>query len=303
MELSEDAVALLAKILNVSGDKVKEYAEAEDGEKQLVELNANNLKKKQDEGHKKGLGMTSKAYKTALKSTFDIDVTGETAEEMFESLKEQLLDRGAEDVSDDAVKAHPAYKALQTDLTRKEQEFNKNVEKRVKEQMKEKDAQYQKEIKAAKRMGIMTEAEREAERWLTENNAILSTDTEKRRKQIKELAKKLDSYEIEKDEDGTFLISQNDKAVTNNEGHNASLSDIFREYDYLYNFQQTQQRQSTQLNPNGSGGGQKRFEHFKGEVPKNEAELTQLRYDRVNGKLTKEAFKEAEAAYEAGKTA
>lgn len=296
MELT---ASFLKAFLGISEEKAQEILDSEDAEQQIKSLNADNLKKKFDEGHKKASKLTSKQLVDALKAEFDIDLSGETAQELAQSLKEQISDREAEDVSEETIKAHPAYKALQSDLTRKDQDFNKAVEKKVKEQVKEKEAQYQKDLKAAKRQGLMTEAEVEAERWLTENNAVLSTDPEKRKKQIKELARKLDSYDLEKDEDGSFLISKDGTPLTNKEGHNAALPDIFGEYDYLFNFQTTQQRQSTQLDPKNPGGNgqQKVFQHYKGEVPKTEQEYKALEIKAVNREISREAFKEVEAAW------
>lgn len=304
MELNEVAVSLLAAILNVKPEQVQEMAESEEAEKQFKELNASNLKKKFDEGHKKASKLTSKDFATALKSAFDVDVAGESPEEIAASIREALSDRDADDISDDVIKAHPLFKAEAEKNLRNEQQFNKAVEKKVKEQVKEKEADYQRQLKEAKRSGIMTEAEVAAERWLTDNNAILHSDPEKRKRQIKELAKKLDSYDLEKDEDGQFMISKDGTPLTNKEGHNASLSDVFQEHDYLFNFQTVQQRQSSQLNPNANGRTQtQQFQHYKGDVPKTDAEMEALSFKAANREISKEAYKEVAAFYEASKTA
>lgn len=302
MELNEEAVSLLASILNVSSEKIKEYAEGEEAEKQLKELNANNLKKRFDEGHKKASKLTSKTYTDALKAEFDVDITGETPEDIARNFKEAISDRDADDISEETIKSHPAYKALQSEKTRVEQDKLKEVEKEVKKRVKETEEKFKSDLKAAKKLGIMSEAELEAERWLTESGAILHADPEKRKKQIKELAKKLESYDLEKDEDGGFLISKDGTPLTK-DGHNAKLTDVFREYDYLYSFQEVKQRESTKLDPKNPGGGNKQFEHFKGVVPKDDKEMSDLRIKRVNREISPEAFKEVEAAYEATKTA
>jgi hypothetical protein len=303
MELNEVAKNLLAAILNVSPDKVAEMAESEEAEQQFKELNATNLKKRFDDGHKKGVKFSSKEYIAALKSSLDVDVSGESPEDIANSIKEALSDRDADDISEEAVKAHPLFKAESEKSLKLEQSFNKEVEKKAKVLVKEKETEFERKLKEAKRSGFLTEAEMAAEKWLTENNAILSPDPEKRKKQIKELAKKLDAYDLDKDEDGQFLISQGATPVLNKEGHNASLSDVFQEYDYLYNFQTVQQRQSTGINPNAPSSGNNGFKHYKGEVPKDEAGMNELRTKKLYGELTADAYKEVEAAYVASKTA
>lgn len=302
MELSEQAAAILAAILNVPVSKVKEYAEAEDAEQQIKDLNAANLKKKFDEGHKKASKITSKNLIEAIKAEFDIDLSGETPQELAVSLKESLSDRDADDISEETIKASSAYKSLLAEKTRTEQEVNKQVEKKVKEQVKEKEAEFQKTIKQVKKSSLLTEVEREAEKWLEKEGAILSADPERRMKQIKEFAKKVDAYDLDKDEDGNFLISKADGTpATNKDEHNASLSDIFRENDYLFNFKTVEERKSSGLNPNGGGNSSsKKFEHWKGEVPKTKAELDAIELKYVmkdKDAPTRDALKEVQAAY------
>jgi len=298
---------IIAKLLNVPVAKAQEFVDQED-EDGIIELNKANLKKRFDDGHKKATKEASKKVVDAIKSEFDIEINGETPDEIVNSIKEGLESRSADDISEEKIKASEPYKELLTTLNKKDAEFQRQVDKKVKETVKEKEKEYETGLKKAKRQALDAEVEREAEKWLVESKAILPEDPAKRSKLIKEFAAKLSADEIERDEDGKFIVSKPDGTpYTNKDGHPATLVDRFSDYDYLVNFQQVQQRTSTGLPPTGPGKpGQTQFQHFKGEVPKDEAGMNELRnsylYDKSKG-ITKEALKEAEAAYEAAKTA
>lgn len=295
----------LKAVLGLESDaQAQEILDSENAEQQIKELNAANLKRKLDEGDKKGRGMASKDFKKAMKNTYGVDVAGETPDEMLESLKESVTGEQADEVSEDTVKAHPAYKALLDERLKAEQKFNKEVEKKVNEKVKEERERFDQELKKTKKSSYLTELEVQAKEWLVNEGAILHSDPEKQKKQIQKFVKEIaEANDLDKDSEGKFLFSKDGNALTNSHGHNATVQDLFRENDYMFSYQKTQQRQSSGLDPNGSGGGQRKFEHFKDEVPKNEAEFNALRIKRVNREITPEAFKEAEAAYEASKTA
>lgn len=305
MELNEEAVQLLAAILNVSASEIKEMAESEEGEKQFKDRNAANLKKKFDEGHKKASKLTSKSYSDALKQAFDVDISGETPEEIANSVKEAVSDRDADDVSEETIKAHPAYKALLDDRLKDQQKFNKEVEKKVKEQVREQKEHFEQELKKTKKSSYLSELEIEARQWLVDEGAILHSDPEKQKKQIQKFVKEIaEANDLDKDEEGKFMFSKDGSPLTNSQGHNATVQDLFRDNDYMFSYQKTQQRQSTGLDPNKTGGnGNAKFQHYKGDIPKSDAELNALRFKAANKEISKEAFKEVEQAYEATKSA
>lgn len=297
----EDAIKLIAKLLNITEAKVQSYIDSENVEESveaLLELNRNNLKGKLDEGHKKGLKQATKKLVDTLKSEFDLDISGDTPEAIAESLKGSLESRSADDISEETIKVSQAYKDLQAQLTRETQDRNKLVEKEVSKQIKEKKKEFDEGLKKAKRGSIDSRIEAAAKDWLIEQKAILPSDPAEQKLFIKDFAKKLASDDIEEDEDGNFLISQNGSPVINKEGHNATLSDRFSNYKYLFARQSVQQRESSQLDPNGGGGsGQSEFKHFKGVVPTNAAEMSKIQMDFSNNVISPEAYKEAKAAY------
>lgn len=299
-----ELLKIIAKLLNISESKAQEFIDKED-EDGLIELNKANLDKRFDDGHKKASKLSTKKLVDALKAELDVDVKGETPEEIAESFKEAIENRSADEISEEQIKASDTYKDLLTQYNKKDGEINKQVDKKVKEALKEKEKEYEVNLKKARRQAIDSDIELEAERWLTENKAILSTDPAKRKKQIKELAAKLAADEVEKDSDGSYLISKADGTpYTNKDGHNASLADRFSEFDYMFNFQEVQQRSSSGLPQGGPGKpGNFEFKHFKGDVPKDEQELNNLRIKRVNREISPEAFQEAEAAYKASQPA
>lgn len=301
MEL-QDLINALARVLNVKPDQVQQWMDGENGEDAMVQHNSDNLKKKFDEGHKKAAKIARKEIADALSSAFDVDITGTTAEEIASALKSGITPET--DLSEDAIKKTDTYKQLVAENTRLQQDQNKEVEKRVKESLKEKEAEYKKGLREASRKAINSELELAAERWLTDNNAILNDDPDKKRKQIRELVNKLSDVEIEKDDDGGYLISKDGKPLTNKDGHNASIQDQFQEYDYLFRFQDVQERKSSGLDPKNPGGktGNPTFQHYKGEVPKDTKGMDELRMKYVSKQLSREAFKEAEAAFEATQT-
>lgn len=300
----EKLLKIIARLLNIKEvDKVKAMIEAEDGEDAVTTLSGAILKAKFEEGLKKGIGKSLKDLVSTFANEFDFDVTGSTIEEITASVKSGFENRDGSDISEDQVKASDTYKKLQSELTRAEQNQNKIVEKKVKEALTVKENEFKEGIKKAKRQAIDSELEVEAEKWLVDNKALLSEDKVKRRKQIKELAAKLANDEIEKDEDDNFLISKDGAPITNKLGHNATLADRFSEYDYMFHFQEVQQRQSSGLPPGGvQGGGNAQFKHFKGEVPKDDVGMNKIRMEYNENKISRDEYKEVEIAYNAAQT-
>ncbi|CAG5001918.1 hypothetical protein DYBT9275_02767 [Dyadobacter sp. CECT 9275] len=293
----EQLLKIISQILGIPVAQAKELIEAEDGEKAVADLSKENLKKKFDAGHKKGMGQSAETLAKAISDELEIDVNGSTPADIASSLKTAFETRSAEGISEETVKGTEAYKALQADLTRAQQEQNKLVEKKVKEALKEKEADYQKNLKAAKREALNTELTARAEKWLTDNNAILHKDPEKRRLQIKELVDKLGSFEIERDGE-TFLISKDGQPLTDQSGHNAGLDQVFKDYDHLFHFQEVQQRQSSGLPAGGiQSGGQSKFTHFKGKVPENQDEMNKINLEYAEKKISREAYQEVKAAF------
>ena len=289
---------VVAKILNIPEAKAKEFIDAED-EDAIIDLNKTNLQKKFDDGHKKASKLATKAVVDAFKSEFDFDISGESAEDIVSSIKIGLEGRSADDISEETIKGSEAYKKLQSEVSRAQQDQNKIVEKEVNKRLKEKETEFNTKLKQTKREALNTKLERAAEEWLTDNKAIMPTDPVKRKKLIKEIANKLANDEIEEDEEGNFLITNADGTpLLNKDGFNATLADRFSEYDYLVRFQDVQHRESTGL-PAGGGnqGGAATFKHFKGEVPKSESEMSKYHLEYSEGTLSKDAYHEVKAAY------
>ena len=290
-----ELLKIISKLLNISEARAQEFIDQDD-EDAVTRLNAENLKKKFDEGHKKAIGQGLKDLVKTFSTEFDFDVTGSTPEEIIASVKAGFENRDPSDITEEVIKGSDAYKELQSELTRTQQNQNKLVEKKVKEVVKEKEVEFNKNLSKAKREALNSELYIKAEKWLTDKKAVLSTDPVKRQKQIKELADKLGSFEIEKDGDG-YLISKDGTPETR-DGHNASLEHVFNDYDYLYTFQEVQSRESTGLPAGGvQGGGQTNLKHFKGEIPKDEAGLNKVRMDYAEKKISKEAYQEVTGAY------
>lgn len=296
----EITAAFLKAFLGLeSVEKAQEILDSEDGLQQIKELNAANLKKARDEGDSKGRGMVIKEFKKAAKAEYSVDITSEKPDEILESLKESMAGQQAEEVSEETIKAHPAYKALEGDRLKDQQKFNKEVEKKANELSKDVKADYEKQLKQVKKSGFLTELEIEAKEWLLKEGAILNSDPEKQKKQIQKFVRDIaEANDLDKDEDGKILFSKDGSPVTNSHGHNATAHDLFRDNDFAFSFKTVEERKSSGLNPNGGGNSQqKKFEHYKGEVPKDEAGMNELRNKRVNREISPEAFKEVEAAY------
>lgn len=293
-------ITLIAGILSVTEEEATAFADADGdtGATSFKDLSKKTLKEKLDEGHKKGMKKATETLVSKLKNTFDVDIDVENPDEIATALKEHLNSEGAAELTDETVKAHPAYKELQSELNKKEKDQNKLIEKKVKELVSEKENEFKAGLKKESRKSIDARLEIEAERWLTENKAVLSTDPAKKRKQIGEIVAKLRNDDIEIDEDGDFVLSDAEgKPILNAKGKTATLHDRFGDFDYLYTFQTTQQRSSSNIDPKKTGGGNPTFTHFKGDVPTTEAEMDVYRTKYFKKQMPKEEFKEVEAAY------
>lgn len=303
MELNDQAKSILAAVLGVKVEEITKIAETEEAEQQFKDMNKAKLDKLRDESHKRGAGMVKKAFKSAIKSNFDLDIDLDLeADDIATKLSEHISERGAENISEESIKASPVYKSLQSDLTRAQQDQNKIVEKKVKELVKEEKEKFDKELKQAKKSSQLSKVETEFVKWAEKEGVILNSDPEKRDKQIRKYVKDLtESLDLDEDEEGRPLLSKDGTPLTNKDGHNASFSDVFRDNDYLFVFKTVQERQSSNLNPNGGGNNQqKKFEHYRGEVPKTQAEFDALQLKYVNKEKdapSRDAFKEVQAAF------
>lgn len=297
-------LSTVSSVLGVPLDKLTELDELDDSEaaKGVKELGKALITKTRDEGHGKGLKKGTEALRK-LKAEFSLDLADDEldADKIVTAVREKVEEEAGESLTEDAVKQTPAYKELSAELVKEKQQRDKLVQKEVKTKLTEKEKEFETKLKEAQVKSLEPQFERAAEEWLTEMKAVLPEDKTKRSKVIKELAGKLKAYKVEPDEDGDFLITKADgSAFLNASGHNGGLTDVFAEYDYLFTFQQTQQRGSSGIDPKNQGGqAPPQFQHFKGEVPKTEAEMQQLTTDRANRRISAEAYTEAKAAYTA----
>lgn len=306
MELNDEGVDLVSKLLGIPKEDVAKIVPADDAPAQFIAMGKAAIKTARDEGHQKGYGKTAKELLAALKAEFDIDLTGTTPAEIAKSLKEAVSEQGSDELTEDAVKASEWYKELQADAARKEVRRAKEIEKGIKEGTKAAEENFKKELKAAKRSGYLTEIEIAAGEYLEKEGAILSDDPDKRKKQIKMFLKEsLADLDVDKDDDGDFILTKDGLPATK-DGKSITLDDAFAGADYIFNKKTVKQRESTGLDPNNPGGGKggsTEFKHFKGEVPKDENEMNQLRIKKINREISDEEYKEAEAAFKASNAA
>lgn len=304
MELNDEGVELVAELLKLPKEKVLEIVPADDAPAQFKKLADAAIKTARDEGHQKGTGKISKDLLAALKAEFDIDLTGNTPAEIAKSLKDAVAEQGSEELTEEVVKASEWYKELQADAARKEAKRVKEIEKGIKDGTKVAEENFKKELKAVKKSGYLTEIEIAAGEYLEKEGAILSDDPATKKRQIKAFLKEsLTDLDVEKDDDGDFVLTKDGMPATR-DGKAVTIEDAFSEGSYLFPKKTVQQRQSSQLDPKNPGGkGTTEFKHFKGVVPKDETEMNDLRTKKLYGELSGEAFKEAETAYNASKTA
>lgn len=297
-------LSTVSSVLGVPIDKLTELDELDDDAavRGVKDLGKTLITKTRDEGHGKGLKKGTEAIRKALKSEFSLDLTDDEvdADKIVAAVREKVEEEAGEGLTEEAVKQTPAYKELSSELVKAKQVSGKTIEKQVKERLAEEQKKFDAKLAELKKESMDPALFREAEKWLTKMKAVLPEDETKRDKVIKDLVNKAKANGLDKDGEDWLITKPDGSAFLNASGHNATLEDVFAEYDYLYTFQQTQQRGSTGIDPKNPGGqAPPTFEHFKGTLPKTEAEMKQLQFDRVNGKITREAYKEAEAAFTA----
>lgn len=194
---------------------------------QLIELDKTRvegfnakLSEEKDKQYKRGVRETSEQWEKDIKETFGL-TTENTGEELIaEVLALKPGTEGGEgggdgEITDETVKAHPTYQALQ----KAKAESEKSIRSEYEEKLKAVENDYT----AKSTRQIVNSVALQKMKGL---NPILSEDTDKANKQLKNALRDLDGYTFVKDGDTYKVMDEEGKLVDDGHGNPVSFDDL-----------------------------------------------------------------------------
>lgn len=260
MTLQEFLLAYLGSTLNEPNDRLAEilFKKSDDGATFTDELNdgvldtlkamdkdrASKLKgdgKTQfDNGYKKAQAEVATAWEKRIREKFGIE-SDETGDELVLAALEKASKPSKLD--DEKVKTHPLFLKIEKESAAAIAAARKEGETAL-EQFK---AQQQREQRLAA-------VKQEARRLHMARNPVLSADAGKAENQIQAFLRRLDEFDFEPVEGGTFLPMKEGKRLENAQFHPIDLPTLVNQLgDELFDFQ-VQQQKGNAGNANQNGG-------------------------------------------------
>lgn len=228
--MSDVLKAVLKTVYGYTDEQVAGTLAKTDAEQtsEILALDANRVTKFKtaqteafDNGHKKGKGETLSVREKELRTKYEIDdetLTGDSLIETIVSKKAGASGTGAKGkLTDDEIKAHPLYVALQEqakkDVTAKEKEWQ------------EKYDGYESKIQ---REGRLSKAKAEAEKLLTTLNPVLPKNADVAANLKNLFASQLEGYDYDF-QDGVIVVTKDGKVVEDKHGKRVGFDEIVKD--------------------------------------------------------------------------
>lgn len=296
--MNEFAIRLLASVLGMTVEQIQPMIDAEN-EAEIKRLQKLAEKKLTDHGHQRGVRITAEAYRKAIASKLDLDIADDaTADAVADAIAQQQADADPETLTETAVKAHPAYKALETELTNTKTLKETEINKRVKEKIRTKEEEWEKERKTISRSAIDKELRVKVAEYLTAKGAVLPENPELRDKRITAFIKtELGGLDIETGDDG-YVFKKAGQILAGTDGLAKTLDNLLDDHTpTFFDFREVQPRNSSGLPPKGNQTqGDKKY---TGKLPDSIDDFNKLANDYSYGKIKDEEWKEIDNHWKA----
>lgn len=276
---------LLSTAYQMSGDEVAELLE-----KSEEELNENEvlkaLKEKDkervsalrttsfDDGYKKAEKKEKQNVEKKLKERFDVNsekIGDELIDEIFEMLSNKPGSTDPKEVTDDDVKRHQAFLAME-----------KNYKKMIADQ----EAEFKNQLKAKEtefiRKDVLGKVGKTGLAILEKMKPLLSKDPQKAANQKGIFLKEFEGYEFEENENapGGFLVFKNGQLYQDEHGHRVDFDKLAaRIADRYFDFEVADERSSPDSSQRNQSSGQTSSK-YNGVPPKTKEEYARLITDK-----------------------
>lgn len=219
-------MGLLTKTLNMSEDEIKSLIYKEDTDNELkddalqllLDQDAERISKikeanksSRDDQYKRGQRETAEKWEKDIRTTFGIedDLTGD--ELLAKVVEIKAEGSGDGDLTDDKVKAHPVYIALQ----REKDKSIKDMEAEHKRALEEAESNFNNKV-------TKTSVNQRAIQYIRSKNPILPEDASKATKRLNLVTHELESYNFKQDGDDILVVDENGQLLT--DAHNNPIT-------------------------------------------------------------------------------
>lgn len=273
-ELEKFIVAYLETTLPVSkvdATKLKEDADYRkdffEQHKVQVAKSKQELDKVKDEEFEKGVRKSLSKFEKEAKEKFGVETDKKGLDLIEAILETKTSDSKPGELTEDAIKKHPVYLALEKESTKKLRE----VEKAAEEKVKAKEAEY------AKKETFKT-VEQRAIDFLKKEGIIVSENPEKASRQLKQVVRELEKIDYQPDGENILILEPDGKRKEDEHGKAYQFEKLVKDTaDSLgFDFRVAQQRSSaghTNTNPEATG------KKFTGQMPKTQDDYFKIQFD------------------------
>ncbi|OJW75711.1 hypothetical protein [Spirosoma sp. 48-14] len=226
------------------------------------------IKAVRNEGDKAGRGILQKAANKVAKDLFGLESTPETIEDLLNEVKEKYKPEvDPTKLTEEQVKSHPAFKAVEKALKDKDGEHQKELTK------------VRNESKAEANLANLTA---KAIKALQDNQAVISDDPKIAAVQERMYLEQLQGVEPKLIEGTTdYEYWKDGKRIETDKLFPVGEKDFFKGLvENVYTTKVSDQKSSTGLNPEDGKQKQQGEKKFKGEWPKTQQEYEAIISDR-----------------------
>lgn len=275
--MKELLMSLLTKTLNLSEDDIKavilkegsEDELADDALQQLLDKDASRItaikdanKGSRDDQYKRGQKETAEKFENSIKSLFGIedDLNGD---ELIAKAKETIPSgSGDGKLTDDDVKAHPVFIALQTEKSKEIAQMQKDHDKALEDAEGEFNSKMTRSAVNAKAIA-----------HIRGKNPKLPDDSAKANKRLNAILPELGKFKFEQKGNDITVKNEDGSLLTNAQGHQISFDQLVEGIaDDFFDFDEGGQEGSKGTGNGGDGFG-KQGKFSTTNVPSNPDEL------------------------------
>lgn len=277
---------LLTTVYKMSDEQVAALVEKADGEDFDVQaelgtlLDAdksriNSLKTDSfNDGHKKGKSESLKDLEKQVRAEFDISDESIKGLDLIKEVHAKDREAGKKGLTDDDVKKHQAYIALQKKLD----DAQKEVETKVTTAVQEAETKFNRER-------VLQSAKSKALEVFEGLNPVLPSDPQRAAKQKEMFLREIEAYEFDTAEDKSLIVKKDGKALADDHGNLVDFDSLVKNTaSSLFDFKQSKDRGSEGNKTTASGTVR---------VPKTEDEYTKIVMDSSIPTAERQAIKEA----------
>lgn len=263
-------------------DKVLELETSEEARKEFFDLHkakVSEIKKTAlDDGHKKATKTALTKLESEIKEKFGIDSEKQGLELIEDVVATKAASSESKEVTEDDVKKHPVYLALEKEKSKAEKTFDATLQAKIKEV----------EEGFAKKETVKTVADKAISQFM-ELNPVLSSDATKAEKQKALIRKQVETGNFKIEGDTILILNADGSRLEDDHGNAVKFEDYVKNTadEFGFEFKVANDRDSSGGGSNGGVGGDGNQggtgseKKYTGKLPTNEAEYAALLFDNT----------------------